>query len=173
MGIQYWHVYGTGSGALPLLCWTSTSAADVDKGPLNAGYAGRALSAPPEGMKPNTALIASTSIGDTTVTLKNAGDKSKIKVGRWHIVCSQCIQIGGFPSNCAWVEYVRVTAVSGTTVTLDRKLHYAHLATHWEDPSDDGSWGMARLVPFDTGGTGGYVPSDPCRGRRTSSARCW
>ena len=56
---------------------------------------------------------------------------------------------------------MRVTAVSGRTVTLDRKLHYAHSATFYENPRDDSSLGIARIIPYDTGGVGGYTPSDP------------
>jgi hypothetical protein len=167
-GIQYLQVYDTGSGALPNLRCTIVGGVPTDAqwGPLFLGgdvHTGSncagGFSFQDGTMKAHMAPIATTNAGDTTVTLKVAGDASKIKVGRWHVVCSNCQQIGGYAPNVTWIDYVRVTNVSGTTITLDRPLKYAHISTLWESPTDDQSLGIARIVPYDAGGTGGYVPS--------------
>jgi len=174
-GIQYLQVYATGSGALPNMRCTVVGgvATDAQWGPLFLGgdvktgsNCAGAFSFQGGTMKAHCAPIAAAAAGHTTVTLKTSGDAGKIKVGRWHVVCSGCQQLGGYPPNLTWIDYVRVTAVSGTTVRLDRPLKYAHSSTFWENLKDDQSLGVARLVPLDTGGTGGYVPSMPRVGLR-------
>jgi hypothetical protein len=166
-GIQYLNIHDAGSGALPILCCNVVSGVQTDAqfGPLNTGlqvitpgnvqYVTGALAFQSGGMKAHMATIATTAVGDTTVTLLNSGDTSKIAVGRWHIICSANIQIGGYPPNCAWVEYAKVTAVSGTTITLDRPLKYIHRQDNWESTTDDESLGVARIVPYDMGGQSG------------------
>src|SRR5215469_2426589 len=167
-GIQYFQIKDTGSGALPIMkCTKANANADVDKGPLNIGWPGTALGNPAGGFKNHCATFATNNVGDTTITLLNAGDSSKIKPGRWHLICGQTIQIGGYPPNCMWVQYVQVTAVNGTTVTLDRPLNYKFQQDWYENLSDDQSLGVARIIPYDTGGTGGYTPTDP-----RASLRC-
>src|SRR5262249_9748615 len=52
-------------------------------------------------------------------------------------------------------------SVSGSTVSLDRPLHYSYKHDWWEDPSDDGSLGWACLVRWDCGDAGGMTPADP------------
>jgi hypothetical protein len=170
-GIQYLNVHDAGSGALPNLRCTVVSGTQTDAqwGPLNTGIdvitpgntqgTTGSFSFQNGTMKAHMAPISTTAVGNTTVTLLSSADATKIKVGRWHVVCSQNIQIGGYPPNCAWVEYVKVTAVSGTTITLDRPLRYIHRQDYWESASDDQSLGIARIVPYDTGGAGGYVPT--------------
>src|SRR4029077_6474802 len=87
---------------------------------------------------------------------------SKIKPGRWHVVCGGCQQTGGYPPNVTYVDYVKVASVTQNgIVTLDRKLRFGYSPTWYEDPSDDKSWGVGRIVPYDTGGTGGVSPGDP------------
>jgi hypothetical protein len=165
-GIQYLQVYDTGSGAPPILqCTRSTSSPQIAAS-LNQTPSAGAGPAPgsifhQEGIKVRCATIATVAAGSTTVTLLNAGDASKIKIGRWHQVMGSIIQIGGFPPNVQFIDFVKVTNVSGTTVTLDRPLKYGYDQTWYENPNDDQSLGVARLAPLDTGGTGGYIPTDP------------
>lgn len=175
-GIQYFQIYATGSatGKATMQC-TSSDPDGRDPygaGPLNLGGGGGGRIGPGaighqiDGIKAKCALIATVAAGATTVTLRNAGDAAKIKVGRWHQVVGSVTQLGGYPPNCQYCDYVKVTAVSGTTVTLDRPLKYGYDQTWFEltDPavggSGDSSLGMARLCPYDTGGAGGYIPSD-------------
>jgi hypothetical protein len=161
-GIQYLQIYDTGSGALPIMqnvISDRRGSNPYSDGPWNIGHNGSINHQ--EGIKARCATIATVAAGSTMVTLLNAGDASKIKQGRWHQVMGKCIQIGGFPPNEEFIDYVKVTNVSGTTVTLDRPLRHSYDQTWYENPNDDQSLGMARLVPFDTGGTGGYIPADP------------
>jgi hypothetical protein len=161
-GIQYLTVrdnpaYPT--GMLPVLrCTRSTYNLDVQVQPLNAGAGGAMLHQ--GGIKALCALLKPVNVGDSVVTLKSAGDAYKIKPGRWHAVIGQQIQLGGYPPNCAWNDYVEVVSVVGTTVTLDRRLKYRYSDTWWEGPGDQ-DFGRAWLVPWDLGGTGGAVPSNP------------
>jgi len=167
-GIQYLNLHDIGAGALPNMRCTIVGGvpSDAQWGPLFLGGDASTGNNTTGGfafqdgtMKAHMATIATTAVGDTTVTLLNSGDASKIVVGRWHVVCSNCQQLGGYPPNVTWYDYVRVTNVSGTTATIDRPLKYAHISTLWENSSNDQSLGVARIVPFDTGGAGGYVPS--------------
>ena len=161
-GIQYFQLIDRGSGALPILQNIVSDARGSNPyadGPLNIG--GGSSMSHQEGIKARCATIATVAAGSTKVTLLNSGDASKIKLNRWHLVCGKCLQIGGYPPNLEVIDYVKVTAASGTTVTLDRPLKYSYDQTWWENPKDDQSLGVARLVPYDTGGTGGYIPTDP------------
>jgi hypothetical protein len=161
-GIQYFQVYATGSGALPIMqnVRSDHGGSDpYDDGPWNIGYPGSM--AHQEGLKARMARIATVAAGSTTVTLLVAGDATKIKPNRWHVVIGSCIQLDGYPPNEYYIDYVKVTNVGGTTVTIDRPLKYGYDQTWWEDPNNDQILGVARLVPFDTGGTGGYIPADP------------
>jgi hypothetical protein len=165
-GIQYCDVHATGAGAKPIMQCTSTIRSPYNAGPINLGGAGGGNIGPGaighqiDGIKSKCALIATVAAGSTTLTLLSSGDASKIKVGRWHQVVGSVIQIGGYPPNCQYIDYVKVTNVSGTTVTLGRPLKYGYDQTWYENPRDDTSLGMARLCPYDTGGTGGYIPTD-------------
>ena len=115
----------------------------------------------PPGIKSFCAKIATVGAGSTSITLLNSGDASKIKVGRWLTVIGQMAQVGGFPPNVMFIDYVIPTAVSGTTVTLDRPLKYGYDQTWWEDPTEDSFFGVAWAAPVDIGGTGGAAPSVP------------
>jgi hypothetical protein len=167
-GIQYFQLIDHGSGALPILQNIISDAGGRDPyndGPLNLGGGGGGRTGPgsighQEGIKARCARIATVAAGSITVTLLSSSDASKIKLNRWHLVCGKCLQIGGYPPNLEFIDYVKVTAVNGTTVTLDRPLKYSYDQTWWENPKDDQSLGVARLAPYDTGGTGGYIPTD-------------
>jgi hypothetical protein len=161
-GIQYLTVRDDPAfptGALPILrCTRSTDTLDAQVEPLNAGAGGAMLHQ--GGIKALCALLNPVAAGSSVVTLKSAGDANKIKPGRWPAVIGQQIQVGGYPPNCAWNDYVKVNSVAGTTVTLDRRLKYRYSDTWWEGPGDQ-DFGHAWLVPWDLGGAGGAVPSDP------------
>jgi hypothetical protein len=178
-GIQYLQVYATGSGALPIIQNTINDGpgwTDVyNDGPLNIGNRGGGLGTGPgalshplnSGNPPTTlnlkqhcARIATVPAGATTVTLLSASDAPKIVAGRWHMVMGWCISFTSSPPNVQFVDYVKVTGVSGTTVSLDRPLKYGYDQTWWEN-SNENNFGAARLVPTDTGGAGGYIPTDP------------
>ena len=133
-----------------------------EAGPLNIGRGGAINHQDnPPGIKSFCALLNSAAVGASVVTLKKTADTAKIKAGRWHVVMCGCHQIGGFPPNVTYFDYVKVVAVSGTTITLDRRLRYRYSDTFYEDVHDDQSFGRAWIVPWDMGGTGGAVPSDP------------
>jgi hypothetical protein len=80
--------------------------------------------------------------------LRNGGDASRIKGGRWHQVIDWVIQICGYPPSMQFVEYAKVVSVSGKMVTLDRPLRHGYDQTWWEDPADDQSLGVVRLCPM-------------------------
>ena len=158
-GVQYYRVEATGSGANPILRNTlGDTHSYYESGPLNIGK-GNAIDH--DSIKASCARINDAKMGDVAVTLMNTNDGSKIKPGRWHAVIGYCQQLGGYPPNCQRIDYVIVKSVSGSTVSLDRPLHYSYNHDWWEDPNDDGSLGQARLVPWDCGGTGGMTPADP------------
>jgi hypothetical protein len=167
-GIQYFQLIDMGSGALPVLRCIRNDPGGGDfygDGPLNLGGGGGGRTGPgsighQEGVKARCAPIATVAAGSTTVTLLAPGDAGKIKVGRWHQVLGWVIQVGGYPPNEQFIDYVKVVSVSGTTVTLDRPLRHGYDQTWWEEPNDDLSLGVARLCPYDTGGAGGYIPGD-------------
>ena len=101
--------------------------------------------------------------GATTVRLKNKAEAINILPGRWHLVGSYDQQVGGYPPNIRYFDYVRVTAVSGESVTLDRRLRHLHREDFFEKPSDPNSFGAARIIPMDLGGPHGLIPSSDAR----------
>jgi hypothetical protein len=163
-GLQYFTVRDDPAhptGALPNLR-NITYDTVYEAGPLNIGQGGAINHQDnPPGIKSFCALLNSAAVGASVVTLKKAADASKIKAGRWHVVMCGCHQIGGFPPNVTYFDYVKVVAVSGATITLDRRLRYRYSDTFYENVRDDQSFGRAWIVPWDMGGTGGAVPSDP------------
>ena len=163
-GVQYLTVRDDPAfpnGALPILCCIKpTFNFDVEVQPLNSGAGGAMLHQ--EGIKNLCGLLNAVAAGATTLTLKSVGDASKFKVGRWHAVVGQQIQLGGYPPNTAWIDYVKITGVSGATITLDRPVKYRYSDTWFEDGGDQ-SFGRAWLVPWDLGGTGELFP--PILGR--------
>jgi hypothetical protein len=152
--------FPTGTG--PVLCCTNNGKNPYDNGPLAIGWVG-ALNHQdnPPGIKSYCPRINSAAAGDSIVTLKSAADATKIKTGRWHIVCGGCQQLDGYPPNVTYFDYAKAVSVSSSTVTLDRRLRYRYSDSWWEDVHDDQSFGVARLVPLDTGGAGGLIPKDP------------
>ena len=101
--------------------------------------------------------------GATSVRLKNKAEAINIRPGRWHLVGSYDQQVGGYPPNIRYFDYVRVTAVSGESVILDRRLQHLHREDFFEKPSDPNSFGAARIIPMDLGGLHGLIPSSDAR----------
>jgi hypothetical protein len=73
--------------------------------------------------------IATVDAGATKVTVLNSAEVSKLNVGRWVAVGSMTNQggnDGGYPPNLYMFEYHKITAINGTTVTLDGALKMPH-----------------------------------------------
>lgn len=160
-GIQYYDVTATGSGAKPVLQCINNDLAIYNNGPLNIGWPGSIKN--DTVYRSNSCLIQSVAAGASTVTLVTPSQAARIKLGRWHAILGGSIQIGGEPPNVMTIDYVKVTAVNGSTgaVTLDRPLGHKYSSTWYEDASDNVSIGRAWLVPWDSGGAGGWIPADP------------
>jgi hypothetical protein len=101
--------------------------------------------------------------GSNTVRLKDAAEAASIRPGRWHVVGSYDQQVGGYPPNIRYFDYVQVIQVSGDIVTLDRKLRHLHRDDFFELPSEPASIGAARIIPMDLGGDGGLLPNEDAR----------
>jgi len=159
-GIQYYDITATGAGANPIL--TNNGPGTVyEGGPLNYGSGGAMNHT--AGIKGVSCLINTVTAGSNTVTCSTPAQVSRLIPGRWHGVIGSCIQLGGYPPNVMFMDYVKVVSVNATTglVTLDRPLKYSYDSTWWEDAGDDQSFGRAWIMPWDTGGSGGTIPSDP------------
>jgi len=147
-GIQYFKSVAQGAGAPPIMKCTRNDPND----PYNSGPLGTESSTAMRyqgSIKSYCAKVNSTNVGDDTVTLKTAGDSSRLKVGRYHAVMSGAQQLGGYPPNVKHIDYVKVVSITGSTVKLDRKLKYAHKDDYWEDPNDWACFGKAYIVPWD------------------------
>jgi hypothetical protein len=112
-----------------------------------------------EQLKAYSPTIYTTAVGDDTVRLKRDSDARYLRVGRWFMVGSYDQQLGGYPPNIRYVDYVRVTSISGATVKLDRRLRHIHRDNFFETPSNPFSMGVARLIPLDVGGSAGILPA--------------
>jgi hypothetical protein len=167
-GIQSFDVKATGSGTVRprLCCNTSTHSYDLDAAILQAG-GGTFLDFYTVGGgkdKQWQARIENAVPGDTSVTIRSGSTTSHLRVGRWHLVCSYDQQAGGGPPNCRYFDWVKVTDISGTTVTLDRPVQHSHRTDYWERYPQDGlSFGEARIMPMDVGGSAGVMPSTNVR----------
>lgn len=78
-----------------------------------------------------SARIQTVSAGATSVTLTaasaSAGHISRFSVGQWIMVCGWPIQAifqgaYGFPPNFQWHDFVKITDITGSTITIDRPL---------------------------------------------------
>ncbi len=158
-GIQYYDVTSTGSGANAIL-QNNGSGTAYEGGPLNIGSGGAMNHQ--EGIKVHCALIDTVAAGSTTVTCTTHAQTSRIIPGRWHAVIGSCKQLGGYPPSVQFIDYFKVDSVDAGTgiVTLDRPLKYDYSSTWWEDAADDQSFGRGWIVPWDTGGSGGAIPTD-------------
>jgi hypothetical protein len=124
---------------------------------------GSAFERVPGDLKSFSPRIVGAEPGQDFVELKDSADAGKITVGRWHLIGSYDQQVGGFPPNIRYFDFVKVTAVDGTRVILDRKLRHRHRDDFFEDPIEPSSLGVARIVPLDMGGPGGLLPANPQR----------
>ncbi|MEA2780596.1 MAG: hypothetical protein QOK29_2140, partial [Rhodospirillaceae bacterium] len=140
----------------------STFLFDGEIATLNSGGAS-AFDIAGGNVKRYSAKIYTVKPGSNIVRLKNRVDAAKIKVGRWHIVGSYDQQVGGFPPNMRYFDYVKVAAVSGDTVTLDRRIRHLHRDNFFEKPLNSNSMGVARIIPIDVGGAGGLAPRNDAR----------
>lgn len=93
-------------------------------------------------------FINTVTAGSTSITLKTAGDASNFTVGRWATIASYDQQTDGWPANCRYVDYVKITNISGAVITFDRKMRWTHRDTYWEGTSPN-SVGKARIFPID------------------------
>jgi hypothetical protein len=157
-GVRYGIFADSGTGPQPVLQCIA-NIAQYQNGPLGLGWVG--VLNHQGSIKANSPKIAQANPGDTTVALLDPADAAKIVPGRWHIVAAGCQQLNGYPPNITYFDFCLVEAVSGTQVTLDRKLRFSYSPTFYEDPGSDNSIGVARIIPLDTGGAGGYIPADP------------
>lgn len=72
--------------------------------------------------------IATTSVGDTSVTCLNSMDAANFYVGQYLLVASFDQQFTGFPFNARYFEYAKVIAsepASGV-ISIDRQIKYEH-----------------------------------------------
>jgi hypothetical protein len=70
-----------------------------------------------------SARIATVSSGSSTVTLLDSALKSRFTVGGWAIVTGFDLQGGqNYPPNFQYFDYVKVTAISGATITFTPPL---------------------------------------------------
>jgi hypothetical protein len=125
--------------------------------------AGTAFEQPPSTLKSLSPPIFSAEPGQNFVNLRSSANASKIKVGRWYLIGSYDQQVGGFPPNIRYFDFVRVTRVSGSKISLDRRLRHHHKDNYFESPGVAASLGIARIIPLDLGGPGGLKPTDPMR----------
>jgi hypothetical protein len=117
---------------------------------------GSAFDLVPDKIKTYAPRILTAEAGQNTVTLKSAGDAWRITVGRWYLIGSYDQQVEGFPPNMRYYDFVRVSSISGATITLDRKLQHLHRVNGFEEPTNASSLGLARIIPLDLGGTQGF-----------------
>jgi hypothetical protein len=160
--MQFATFYDTGRGALPILECTLTDYTDSDQ---QLGIMQTRSSAIDDLDTSNTwgsgmGYIQTTNAGDSVVTLLHSTDNAKFTVGRWAMVVSRCTQDNGFPPNAQHIDYVKVVSISGTTITLDRKLKYVHRSDYWDQAQSNQIFGVAQLINLDTGGSGGIGTTD-------------
>ena len=149
-GIQYYRCEAVGTGAAPILKNVLNDTQNFyESGPLSCGKRANCFYEGAGPLKSRMALVASARVGDTSVTLLESSDSSRLKPGRYHAVFSYSQQIGGYPPNVRWIDYCKVLSVDGATVKLDRPLNHDHFADYWEDPNDDYSIGKARIGTWD------------------------
>jgi hypothetical protein len=98
------------------------------------------------------ALIETAEAATRTVRLLDTNDGSSFHAGALVCVLSYDQQFGGYPPNCRYFEYVRVEAITGEGLVLDRPLRWRHAQDAYEDPEVESSLGRARVVPLDQPG---------------------
>jgi hypothetical protein len=117
----------------------------------------------PDQLKTYSPAIYGAEPGQDRVRLRNSREAVTVKIGRWHLVASYDQQVGGYPPNLRYFDFVKVIAVEGNTALLDRRLRHHHRDNYFEDPSNPKSMGLARIIPLDLGGPGGLLPEQEAR----------
>ena len=87
----------------------------------------------------HSALLQTTHVNDTSLTLKSAGDAALFTANTSQIIvsCLSTQRVGGYPPNWQIFEYNSVTTVAGTAVGLASPLKYACKSTYPQaDPGD-------------------------------------
>jgi hypothetical protein len=117
----------------------------------------------PDKLKIYSPAIHSAEPGQSRVRLKDAADAALIKAGRWYLIGSYDQQLAGHPPNMRYFDYVRVAAVLGDEVVLDRRLKHRHRDDYFEEEANPASLGVARIIPLDLGGKNGLLPTSDAR----------
>ena len=99
-----------------------------------------------------SALIKGAKPGDTTITLKNSADAGKFKANGWICVSGLSLMNYGYPPNIQYTEYHKVTAISGSTLTLDSALKETYLDTWPALSPPSGSGGDPNALGSQLGG---------------------
>lgn len=139
--------------------WNSLQGAIIRFGRSWGHYYGPATEANLEEPKRYAFRIQTALLGQSTIRLIDPADAAKLKLGRYHMVASYDQQLGGFPPNSRYFDYVKVLNVKGPVVILDRGLHHLHREDSLESSSPN-SVGRARIIALDRGDAGGLVPDD-------------
>lgn len=75
-------------------------------------------------------LAAQVNAGSNSITLTSA-PPSNFQVGSWVVVSSLEMQgISGFPPNWYYVDYARISSISGVVVTFESSLNFTHKITY-------------------------------------------
>ncbi len=85
--------------------------------------------------------------GELVLRLKDRRDIGHFTTGQQVLVMSYDQQFSGYPPNCRYFEYAKVSEVSGDGLTLDRPLRHLHRDDYPELPSE--GVGRARVIGID------------------------
>jgi hypothetical protein len=102
----------------------------------------------------HSARINSANVGDSSVVLITPGDAAKFSVGSWVNVNGLELQFGGFPGNWQYNEYRLITAINGSTITLNAPLTNSY-SSAW--PLAD----IGAIGGFDDGGPASIYLMEP------------
>jgi len=147
-GISHATFRAKGNGAKPILRCVNQGSM-YQNGPLGVKGGIGALAHQSQIKSLGAIVVEDTLPGASIVQLLNADEAAKLIEGRWHLIASGSIQTGGYPPNCAYVEFVRVDLIEGAEVHLDRRLRFAHGTRCWDDPNNQGILGRARIYLLD------------------------
>lgn len=76
-----------------------------------------------------SARTAQANSGSTSVTLLDGSLNSRFTVGRYAIMAGFDMQGQGYPFNPFYFDFVKITGISGTTISFDRALTHTYLTT--------------------------------------------
>lgn len=89
-----------------------------------------------------THLFETAAVGDEAITLSDADDAAAYSVGDTIFLSGQPRQAGGYMINVNAFEWVKITAIDGADLSIDRPLQYSYDAA-WADHTSTGT-----TVPF-------------------------